>query len=197
MMNELSDEQLAKQRILFLTSELDRRMESSIKYLLTSIEIQASSTKPIRLIIDCVGGNVEAALALFDFFESLHSPIHGIVFGECSSAALIVLQGCTKRFAAKHSRFSTHLISLHINMSIDDYAHERINQNIRRSKELKRYVETIMVNRTGLERKDIRRIVAEGEKNRVYLSADSAKRLGFIDEVITDYPLFSEFYENT
>lgn len=60
------------------------------------------------LYFDCPGGNAYTALALLTMIRLRNLRATGVVLGECSSAALLPLAGCRKRYVTPYSTLLFH-----------------------------------------------------------------------------------------
>jgi ATP-dependent Clp protease protease subunit len=97
------EEALLKKRILLLVGEITREKAIAIREQLLFLNSQ--SNEEIKLIIDSPGGEIVAALLLYEFISYLEAPVHCIVNGECSSSGVIVLQAGKRRLATESSFF--------------------------------------------------------------------------------------------
>jgi ATP-dependent protease ClpP protease subunit len=60
------------------------------------------------LYIDCTGGSVYGALAVTTLIRTRRLVCTGIVLGECSSAAILILAACQKRLVTRYSTLLFH-----------------------------------------------------------------------------------------
>jgi ATP-dependent protease ClpP protease subunit len=72
------------------------------------------NTKPIHLHMLSEGGDVFSALAVYQNINTLKSPVYAYVDGFVSSASLIILLSCTKRFMGEHSFLAIHSIKMNV-----------------------------------------------------------------------------------
>lgn len=182
------DESLAKKRIVLLDGDIDQENVNRVRFLLAFLNTQ--STEEIKLVIDSSGGSVEQGLFLFDALKLSKAPIIGIVNGRCDSTALVVLQGCKKRVATKHSLFFTHFISHSIKFILDEDFEKKISAFIEEGKRNQQYFEEILSQRTGKTVDKIKELMKGGEETRKILSSQEAKEIVLIDEVVEEYNLF-------
>ena len=75
-------------------------------YLLDSI----SSTEPCELFVNSHGGDLVATQAIYDILQTLRCNVHTFAFGECQSAAPLLLAAGTPghRWVAANTEFMTH-----------------------------------------------------------------------------------------
>lgn len=148
-----------------------------------------STDKEIRFLIDSGGGSVASTLSTCDLIKSLHTPVTGIVLGECFSMAVTLLQACGRRLAVQHARFLLHFASTNF-----EFSHQLSDEEIRKLFE-RRLIEGrrgqtqnehFLATRTGRTVEEIRRLMWEGDEVDAKLSAYDALKIGLIDDIIED-----------
>lgn len=175
------DETLAKKRILLLVGEITH--EKAIAARERLLFLNSQSNKEIKLIIDSRGGDVVAALRLYDALLLSSAPVTVIVNGECSSSGVAILQAAKKRLATEHSFFYLHPLSIIFKkeeIAIDEKTEERFRNKLRGVRERQKFIYDILIKKTGRSLKEIK---AMEEK---VTFAKKAKELGLIDEVIEE-----------
>lgn len=70
--------------------------------------------RPIYLHMLSEGGDIFAALAVHQNIKRIHSPIYCYVNGFLSSAAIIILLGCDKRYMDKNSFLGIHSMKMSV-----------------------------------------------------------------------------------
>lgn len=93
-------------RMLELAGELTQAEAQKVIKIL--IHLNAVSASPIRLLINCEGGDLVGGLAITDCITSLRCYVTGIVIGECSSVATVILQSCDERVIGETSNIMFH-----------------------------------------------------------------------------------------
>ena len=137
--------------------------------------------KPIRLLFDSPGGDLDAQAAICSVIELSKTPVIGIAIGLVASAASLIYLSCHARFALKSSYFILHKGSAalsgdfeNIMNSIDDY-----------KKEVDKMVNFI------IEHSDYKKEeVEECIKKDWYIRAPQALEKGLVDEIINDINVF-------
>ena len=169
-----------------LTSEGIRELRNMIFYMV------AYDNSPIKLYIDCDGGSIEPALMFANFLHTLEVPTIGFVCGCCQSAANVILQGCTTRLATPDSQFYMHFNFNTFGYKLrEPHLAERMQTNIKHSETIEKQALRFLAKRTGNSLKNIRALAEHGEYHDGCFTAQEAKRLGFIDRIITEkFPLF-------
>lgn len=146
-----------------------------------------SSRTPIGFFINSEGGELDAALALYDALRISSAPIIGVVSRQALSAASIVLQGCAERYANEYTRIMIHhnTISWRI---VEKYGPNFLNHLIKQAEEKEAYmrrqlarVETIMLGRTKLSKEELN-VLLEQEP---FFTANEALEKGLLDAVAT------------
>lgn len=134
----------------------------------------------IELLINCRGGIVGEAWAIYDSLRATGREISAEVVGECSSAATIILLAAAKSSRRSHpnATFLFHfpyVDGIWEPMNADDV--QKVADQLTESGErlLDLYVE-----RTGVEREAMRQLMKEDKS----ISAEDALALGFISEII-------------
>jgi ATP-dependent Clp protease protease subunit len=140
-------------------------------------DIPEMDRKPIHLLFDSPGGDLDAQAAICSVIELSKTPVIGVAIGLVASAASLIYLSCHVRLALKSSYFILHKGSAalsgdfeNIMNSIDDYKKEvekMVNFIIERSKYTKEEVE-------------------EHIKKDWYVRAPQALEKGLVDEIITD-----------
>ena len=133
--------------------------------------------KPIYLLINCQGGDLDAYASICSMIELSKTPVIGVAMGLVASAASLIYLACHVRLALKSSYFILHKGSAalsgdfdNIMNSIDDY---------------KREVEK-MANHI-LEHSNYTREEVESHIGRDwYIRAPEALEKGLVDQIITD-----------
>ncbi len=174
---ELSfDERLLDTRTILVTGEIDKdQSESFVQSLL--VLNQMSETKPIYVLIDSPGGDVDAAYAMVDMMGYIKAPVFTVGMGLVASAGALLLLGVEKqrRFGLTHSHYLLHQplsefegvatdIAIHAKQL--EYIREVINEHISRE--------------TGKELA----IVARDTERDFWLNAEEAIAYGLITRVI-------------
>lgn len=134
----------------------------------------------INLDINCRGGLISEAWAMYDTLRATGRKITAEVVGECSSAATILLLAAAKGERRSHpnATFLFHypyVDGIFEPMRADDV--EKLGRAL--TKEGQRLI-SLYVERTGVDAETIESLMAEDRS----ITADEAKNLGFIDEII-------------
>lgn len=146
---------------------------------------EAIAAKPdddgtIVLKIHCNGGLCSEGYAIYDRLRSVaNTTIEAEVEGECSSMATIILLAASKRRATENSRFCIHKPRLpwyFCEEMTEDEAMKAYNVLHDETERMLR----IYTERTGQSRETLEALMSKDK----YITADEAKDLGFIQEIV-------------
>lgn len=184
---ELDDEEFIasfkKRRVVFLVGEITKEKIANLKGELIELST-ISSEKEIILFINSIGGDFDAALALYDLLTSLlKSSVVGVVGAECSSAALIALQGCKKRIAVRHSTFYIHPIGTQADILYCPSIDTRMEAIKKDLAEGLRQHNNILKKHSKMSLREISQSVFSGNGEGTIFSAQEALKKGLIDEI--------------
>ena len=168
---------LLKDRIIFLGSTINDDVANIVIAQMLFLEAD-DPDKDISLYINSPGGIVTAGMAIYDTMQYIKPSVSSICIGQAASMGAILLASGTKgkRYALPHSR-----ILIHQPMGgfqgqatdIDIHAKEIIR--------MRDELNGILVKHT---KQDIEKIAADTDRD-FFMSGESAKEYGIIDEVIT------------
>ncbi|ALB40822.1 MULTISPECIES: ATP-dependent Clp protease proteolytic subunit [Nostocales] len=172
------EDRLFRERIIFLTEEVDDGIANAIVAYLLYLDSD-DQTKPIYLYINSPGGSVTAGLAIYDTMQHIKSEVVTICVGLAASMGSFLLAAGTKgkRMALPHSRIMIHQPSGGTRGQASDIAIEA-----REILRLRHQLNQIYVDNTGQSLEKI-----EKDMNRdFFMSAQEAKEYGLIDRVIEE-----------
>jgi len=181
-------------RVLRLIGEITPNSISSLAE--EMVQLDFLEVQPITVWITSPGGDIAPAYYLKDVIDGLNSPVHGLVIGKASSAAVDVLQMCTKRMMLPHSELFCHYIrcgGYEIIGHNDAFSDLDAQAIVKHAQGHKHFREKLFSERTGKTIEEIRRIFYEGEMYRMVISSQEAKDINLIDEIVTDFKFFPEF----
>lgn len=172
---------LLKKRIVYLNDRIHEK--EAVRISDAIIALNAESSAPITLYINSGGGNVDAALAIYDILKHSKAPITGIVQQSAYSAASIILQGCAFRKALQHARILIHNGTVTVDRKVDDIQ-ENMEKVIREAMEdsmrRRAFMYAIYAERTRKPLDEIKKLCLEDKA----IYAAEAKEFGLIDEVV-------------
>ena len=131
---------------------------------------------PINLMINSPGGDVHEMFAIIDYIESLDVKVNTICRGKAFSAAAIILAcGTGSRMMSKRSTVMLHQSSSFLGGKMSD-----ITAYLDNVRNLESSIYKILAEKTNKDEKYWKAQM----KSDMYLTADKAKELGLIDEII-------------
>lgn len=167
---------LLKERIIFLTGQVDDAVSSLICAQLLFLESE-NPNKEISFYINSPGGVVTAGLAIYDTMQYIKSPVSTVCIGQAASMGSLLLAGGQKghRFALENARIMIHQPHGGAQGQASDI--EIQAQEILR---LRKRLNEILVHHTGQTFKAIE-LNVERDK---FFSAEQAKVFGIVDKVV-------------
>ena len=167
---------LLKERIIFLTGQVNDNVSSLITAQLLFLEAE-DPKKEIYLYINSPGGLVTSGLGIYDTMQYVKPDISTLCIGQAASMGSFLLAAGTKgkRFSLPNSRIMVHQPSAGFQGQVTDieiHANEVLS--------LKKRLNEIYSKHTG---KNVEEIKAALERDN-FMTADSAKTFGLIDEVV-------------
>ncbi len=167
---------LLKERIVFLTGQINDNVASLITAQLLFLEAE-DPKKEIYLYINSPGGLVTAGLGIYDTMQYIKPDISTLCIGQAASMGSFLLAAGTKgkRFSLPNSRIMVHQPSAGFQgqaTDIEIHANEVLS--------LKKRLNEIYSQHTGKSVDEIK----NGLERDNFMTADSAKSFGIIDEVV-------------
>jgi len=168
---------LLKDRVVFLGSELDDEVVSSIIAQLLFLDAEDPG-KDVMLYINSPGGVVTAGLALYDTIQLLHCDVQTYCVGQAASMASFLLAAGTKgkRFALPHSRVMIHQPLAGFSGPATD-----IEIHTRELLRARTTLNELFAHHTG---QPIDRIARDTERD-YFMAPEEARAYGLVDAVLT------------
>jgi ATP-dependent Clp protease protease subunit len=169
-------ERLFRERIMFLSEEVDDGIANQLVAYLLYLDSEDSS-KPIFLYINSPGGSVTAGMAIFDTMQHIKSEVVTICVGLAASMGSFLLMAGTKgrRLSLPHSRIMIHQPSGGTRGQATD-----IEIEAREIVRLRSQLNGIYAKNTG---QTLERIEKDMDRD-FFMSPHEAKEYGLIDQVI-------------
>ena len=171
---------LLKERIIFLTGEVNDMVSSLISAQLLFLESE-NPNKDIYFYINSPGGMVSSGLAIYDTMQYIKPDVSTVCIGQAASMGSLLLTAGTKgkRVCLPHSRVMTHQPSGGVQgqaTDIEIHAKEILN--------LRKKLNNIYVKHTGQSLSAVEKIMERDN----FMSADESKKMGLIDKVVSERP---------
>ncbi|MBD3363312.1 ATP-dependent Clp protease proteolytic subunit [Candidatus Dojkabacteria bacterium] len=171
---------LLKERIIFLGTGIDDQVANSIIAQLLFLD-KESPKKDVIMYINSPGGIVYAGLAIIDTINHIKADVVTIATGVAASMAGVILSAGTKgkRFALPHSMIHMHQPVGGAKGQASDIEIEA--KEILRLKEL---LAQMLADNTGQKKG---KVIKDFDRD-VHMTAEDAKKYGFIDKIVKKLP---------
>lgn len=168
---------LLKERVIFVTGEVEDNMANLIVAQLLFLEAENSS-KDIFLYINSPGGSVTAGLAIYDTMQFIKPDVQTICLGQACSMGSFLLAG-----GQKGKRFALPNSSIMIHQPLGGFRGQAsdIQIHAREIQKTKERLNSLLSFHTG---KPLEQIQIDTDRDN-FMNAQEAKEYGLIDEVIT------------
>ena len=158
-------------RIILITNEISYNLWEKIT--------RSRSKKPIIVIINSCGGDLDSAYKIAQYFQN-HS-VTAIITGVCNSATIPILLACSKRYCLPSATIFFHSLTMNLNLKIIDFLDEAdIDSRIEKALEIHTNYVNLISSQVLLEPEEITQFMRE-EK---VLRFSRAIELGFLDAQI-------------
>lgn len=175
---------LLSESIMYFGSYPDNNSDESgidfrlFEEFLKNLMILQSIGRPITILMNNPGGDVNHGLAMYDAIKMCTVPTSIVIHGSAMSMAAIVMQAADYRYMMPNARLMVHSGQTGYFGETENF--KRFAKEI---KELDAITNQILVDRTGLSLQVIEKLVTHD----TYLTAHKAVELGFADKVLA-YP---------
>lgn len=171
---------LLKERIIFLTGEVNDHVSSVICAQLLFLEAE-NPKKDISFYINSPGGVVTSGLAMYDTMQYIRPDVSTVCIGQAASmGSLLLAAGAAgKRYSLPQSRIMIYQPSGGARGQATD-----IEIQAREILRLRERLNNIYVKHTGQKLADIEKAMERDN----FMSAEEAKAFGLIDNVVTSRP---------
>lgn len=169
---------LLKERIIFITGEINDNLSSLIVSQLLFLESENQS-KDISIYINSPGGSVISGLSIYDTMQFIKPSINTISVGQaCSMAALLLSSGFKgKRYSLPNSRIMIHQpLGSFQGQATDIKIHAKEILNVREK------LNCILSKHTG---QSLEKIEFDTERDN-FMSPQDALSYGLIDKIISE-----------
>ncbi|WP_259779713.1 ATP-dependent Clp endopeptidase proteolytic subunit ClpP [Aestuariispira ectoiniformans] len=172
---------LLKERIIFLTGQVDDHVASLICAQLLFLESE-NPNKDIAFYINSPGGVVTSGMSIYDTMQYIRPSVSTVCMGQAASmGSLLLTAGAAgKRFALPNSRIMIHQPSGGAQGQATD-----IEIQAREILRMRARLNNIYVEHTGQDLETIEKAMDRDK----FMEADEAKEFGLIDEVVDKRPI--------
>ena len=167
---------LLKDRIIFLSGEINTEMENAIIAQLLFLNAQ-DKEKDITMYINSPGGQVTAGLGIYDTMNHISCDVATVCIGMAASMGAFLLSSGTKgkRYALPNAEIMIHQPLGGARGQATDI--QIVAENIIK---IKKKLATILAQNTG---QNYDKVIADTERDN-YLDASEAKEYGLVDSVL-------------
>ncbi len=183
--NHAADYMFDKERTIFLTGDLTDEKAQDIISRMRLLDSR-DPKKPITLHVMSEGGSVNAAMSIYDHSRMIKAPIRTLCAGEASSAAMFVLATVGSpgmREALPNCRIMMHEMSWEGDAKTLSQTRDKHTEMMKNEHDWN----GILSQHSGWSRDAL---ALMQERRDLYMSAQQAKEMGFIDTVLA--PLSSK-----
>ncbi len=175
---------LLKERIIFLTGQVEDHMSSLICAQLLHLESE-NPNKDIFMYINSPGGVVTSGLAMYDTMQYIKPDVATVCIGQaCSMGSLLLAAGAEgKRYALPNSRIMIHQPSGGAQGQASD-----IEIQAKEILSLRKRLNNIYVKHTGQKLSAVEKAMDRDN----FMSSEEAKKFGLIDEIVEKRPFANE-----
>lgn len=167
-------------RIFYLDDEIDADTFRSVTMFIIKKNVEDAGLPiedrvPIKLVINCYGGDVFNGLGLVDVIRNSDTPVFTVVAGYACSMAFYITAVGHMRFAMPNSIFLNHDGSTFIGNSSSKFRDE-----VKFFDKIDERLDKMLASRSKLTYKQLQ----DDKRIEQYMFADEAKELGIIDYII-------------
>lgn len=167
---------LLKERVIFLSGEVEDRMANLIVAQLLFLESE-DATKDINIYINSPGGSVTAGMAIYDTMQFIKPDIRTLCIGQACSMGAFLLAGGT---AGKRSALPNARVMIHQPLGGFRGQASDIQIHAQEILKIKHTLNDRLAFHTG---QSIERIEKDTDRDN-FMSAEEAKAYGLVDEVL-------------
>lgn len=171
---------LLRERIIFVTGQVEDNMAASINMQLLFLEAE-NPKKEIAMYINSPGGVVTSGLSIYDTMQFIRCPISTIVMGQAASmGSILAVAGANgMRFALPNSSIMVHQPSGGFQGQVTD-----IMIHARYVERIKKRMNEIYVKHTGRSSKEVEDALERDN----FMTAEEALAWGHIDKIMDKRP---------
>lgn len=171
-------------RELFLPEEVDDSIISEIvshilRYNKEDENLPVEERKPIKIFINCYGGDVIACFSAIDTIKLSKTPIYTYNLGKAMSSGGLILMACHKRFSYKNA-----VVLVHQGYGGAQGTTGQVFDTVEFQKRIETRVKDFIIENTKITT----RVYARKLKEEWYMFGDEALEQGIVDELIVELP---------
>lgn len=182
---ESADSKLLSQRKVFIEGEISS--ESACEFIKKILILNEEDTdKPIDVLINSPGGEINSGMAIYDVIQASKAPIRMFCIGRAySMGAVLFSSGNHGRYMLPHSELMLHEPLLGNRVSGNSSSIQSISESLL---ETKRRMNQILARHTGKSEEEVEKATSYDH----YYSPEESREFGLCDEIVD----FNKIMEN-
>lgn len=180
-----ADSKLLSQRKVFIEGEISS--ESACEFIKKILILNEEDTdKPIDVLINSPGGEINSGMAIYDVIQASKAPIRMFCIGRAySMGAVLFSSGNHGRYMLPHSELMLHEPLLGNRVSGNSSSIQSISESLL---ETKRRMNQILARHTGKSEEEVEKATSYDH----YYSPEESREFGLCDEIVD----FNKIIEN-
>ena len=180
-----ADSKLLSQRKVFIEGEISS--ESACEFIKKILILNEEDTdKPIDVLINSPGGEINSGMAIYDVIQASKAPIRMFCIGRAySMGAVLFSSGNHGRYMLPHSELMLHEPLLGNRVSGNSSSIQSISESLL---ETKRRMNQILARHTGKSEEEVEKATSYDH----YYSPEESREFGLCDEIVD----FNKIMEN-
>lgn len=168
---------LLKERIVFITGEIEDMMANTVVAQLLFLEAE-DPDKDINIYINSPGGSITAGMAIYDTMKLIKPKVSTICVGMAASMGAVLLAAGDK---GKRKALPNSEIMIHQPLGGARGQATDVRIQAERLQKTKEHMNKLLAEMTG---QPLEKVAVDTERD-YFMSADEAKDYGLIDEILT------------
>lgn len=173
-------------RTYWLNDEINNYTFDLVQYIIRwnreDAGIPVEDRKPIRIIIDCAGGQLSVSETVSNIIKMSKTPIYGIALGYVASGASVIYLSCHLKFALPNAVFVLHKGSC---SGVSGTYDEIVAFAKDYEKQMETLIDFYIENTDYTEEEIVNNIQTDW-----YIRTEEAVKRGIVDEIITNIDVF-------
>lgn len=173
-------------RTYWLNDEINNYTFDLVQYIIRwnreDAGIPVEDRKPIRIIIDCSGGQLSVSETVSNIIKMSKTPIYGIALGYVASGASVIYLSCHLKFALPNAVFVLHKGSC---SGVSGTYDEIVAFAKDYEKQMETLIDFYIENTDYTEEEIVNNIQTDW-----YIRTEEAVKRGIVDEIITNIDVF-------
>lgn len=173
-------------RTYWLNDEINNYTFDLVQYIIRwnreDAGIPVEDRKPIRIIIDCAGGQLSVSETVSNIIKMSKTPVYGIALGYVASGASVIYLSCHLKFALPNAVFVLHKGSC---SGVSGTYDEIVAFAKDYEKQMETLIDFYIENTDYTEEEIVNNIQTDW-----YIRTEEAVKKGIVDEIITNIDVF-------